>query len=369
MGPGAIVVIGSDRRPFSVITKAASENEIVFLEPLSCIEILGRSVVERTIDRLLRADIEAVSVLVAADIANEVGSLSSKWENVRFQAVSDVDAAVRRKLTEFSQAGIEHSIVVSADVYAETDLLDFYYFHKESRRSVTQSFDRDGPLDLWVVNCAEAQRAGLFGSLGRKEEANSSYFVREYTKRLTHARDLRQFATDVLQSRCAVRPSGREIKPGIWVEDGAEIHRRARVVAPAYIGRGSKIEQDALVTRCSNIEEDCCIDCGTVIEDSSILSNTHVGIWLDVCHAVAAGDLFLSLHRNVALEISDPAIIRINSSSRKTKEKNLGLIQWDDTQEIVPDTQQVVALQPLDTKLEKPPAPEAWQLGANPIQG
>jgi NDP-sugar pyrophosphorylase family protein len=369
VGPGAIVIIGSDRQSFNVSTKAGSEDEIVFSEPFSCVDILGRSVVERTIDRLLRADAEAVSVLVAADVANAVRSLAGKWDNVRFQAVPDVGLAIKRKLEKFSRAGIEHSIVVSADVYAETDLLDFFYFHKESRRSITRSFDREGPLDLWVVNCVEAQRADLPGLLGRKEGANSSYFVREYAKRLAHPRDLRQFATDVLQNRSAVRPSGREIKPGIWVEDGAEIHRRARVVAPAYIGRGSKVQQDALVTRCSNIEEDCSIDCGTVIEDSTILSNTHVGIWLDVCHAIAAGNLFLNLRRDVALEISDPAIIRINSSAKKTKEKNLCLMQWDDTPEIVPDTQQVVALQPLDTKPEKPPAPEAWQFGANPIQG
>ncbi len=349
MGLGAIVVIGSDRQPFSVSTKAASEEEVFFPEPFSCIDILGRPVVERTIEHLVRADAEVVSVIVAAEVADHVRSLSCRWKNVRFQAVSDVGSAVRGKLTEYSHAGIEHSFVVSAGVYAETDFLDLFYFHREAHQSVTRSFDREGPLDLWVVNCAEAQEADLLSGVGRKDGAGSSYYVREYVRRLSHPRDLRQFAKDVLQNRCAVYPSGRELKPGIWVDEGAEVHRRARIVAPAYIGRGSIVQQDALVTRCSNIERDCCIDCGTVIEDSSILSNTHVGIWLE--------------------EISDPAIIRLNSSFRKTKDADLGLIQWDDAQEAVPDTQQVVALQPLDSKPEKPQAPEAWQLGANPIQG
>src|SRR5579864_4529907 len=90
VGPGAIVIIGSDRQSFNVSTKAGSEDEIVFSEPFSCVDILGRSVVERTIDRLLCADAEAVSVLVAADVADAVRSLSGKWENVRFQAVPDI---------------------------------------------------------------------------------------------------------------------------------------------------------------------------------------------------------------------------------------------------------------------------------------
>jgi NDP-sugar pyrophosphorylase family protein len=369
VGPGAIVVVGSDRQPFSVTPKQTREDEVFFSKPFTCVDVLGRSVVERTIDRLVRADTELVSVLIAAEIAGSVQSLTGTWSNVRFQAVPDFSLAIQAKLQEHSEAGIEHSFVVSANVYAETDLLDLFYFHREAGQVVTRSFDREGPMELWVVSCAQAQDGDLSMMLGNNNGSTSSYFVREYVRRVAGPKEIRQFATDVLQNRCAARPSGREVKPGIWMDEGAEAHRRARIVAPAYIGRRSKVQQDALVTRCSNIEEDCCIDCGTVIENSSVLCNTHVGIWLDVCYAMAEGNLFLSLNHDVALEISDPAIIRVNGAFKKTKSMNRGLMQWDDAKAIVPDVQQVVALQPLDSKLEKPPAPESWQLGANPIQG
>ena len=372
MGPAAIVVVGSDSQPFDVAARASASAKDILPEPLSCISILGRSVIERTIERLVRAD-AVVSVLVAREAATGMGDISVTGESLKIQVVADVNSAVTRKLQEYSQDGIEYSFVLSASTYAETDLLDLFYFHREARQSVTRAFDSSGPLDLWVVTCAKACHEDLPTFLGRKSAAGSSYFVREYVKRLAHPQDLRQFATDVLQNRCAVRPAGREIKPGVWVDEGAEVHRQARIVAPAYIGRGSEVQQDALVTRSSNIEENCCIESGTVVEDSSILSNTHVGIWLDVCHAIAAGNLFLSLQRDVALEISDPAIIRTNSSLRRTKGGNLGLIQWNDAQddahEVVPETQPVVVLKPLELSLEKPPASEEWQLGANPIQG
>ena len=114
-----------------------------------------------------------------------------------------------------------------------------------------------------------------------------------------------------------MRPSGREIKPGIWAEEEAEIHRGARIVAPAYIGWGSKVREDTLITRCTSIEKNCYVDCGTVIENSSILANTHIGIWLDVCHAVASGDKFVSLGHDVVVKISDPSIMRSNSDAKK----------------------------------------------------
>jgi len=134
------------------------------------------------------------------------------------------------------------------------------------------------------------------------------------------------------------------------LNEGAEIHRRARVVAPAYIGGGSKVRADALITRFSNIERDCCIDCGTAVEDSSVLANTSVGIWLDLCHAVVRENMLLNLERDVLIEILDSRVLRASGASRrfapKTSERREVLEQISDLQE----TRQVL---------------NAWQLGNN----
>ncbi len=178
------------------------------------------------------------------------------------------------------------------------------------------------------------------------------YFVREYVNHFSHPRDLRAIAGDILLGRCEMRPVGREIRPGVWVGDDAEIHKGARIVAPAYIGSGSKVLDNTLITRLSSIERDCYIDCGTVIEDSSLLPNTRIGIWLDVRHAVVSGNKMLSLKRNVTVEISDPALVRSTLPARSTSS---AAGDWDGDG-IVPE-------------VENPhPTLDPWQFGIDLIQ-
>lgn len=356
MGLGAILVVGAEREIFS---SAAPQTDLKALlaQPLACVDILGRSVLESMIERFVRANVEAVTVLVAAEHSCGVEPLRGTYEHVSVRVVDDLFSALSEQLSDYSRRSIEHSFVVSASVYTETDLLDLFYFHREARQVATRGLDRDGPLDLWVVDCAQAQQGDVEGLLAQAEKAGATYFIREYVNRLLQPQDLRRLVSDALSGRCAMRPCGREVKPGIWIDTGAEIDRGARIVAPAYIGRGSKIQEDTLITRFSNIERDCCVDCGTVIEDSSILANTHVGIWLEVRHALANGNMFLSLEHEVVIEISDPGVMR---STRPVQQGTKDGWSWNRKAR----EPQTVA----DPKPKPSPAPE-WQLGADLIQG
>ena len=364
MGLGAIVVIGTEREAFGSTAPQGivqvPGSDALLPAPLACVDILGRSMVERAIERFTRADVELLTVLVPAGSVYEVRPFADTFETVNVQVVADVFSAITQQLHDYSQKGIEHSFVASANVYTETDLLDFFYFHREARQTATRALDREGPLDLWVVDCARAQQADMQSFLTRADETGASYFIRDYVSRLTHPRDLRQLVSDALCGRCAMRPSGREIKSGIWIDEGAEIHRRARIVAPAFIGCGSKIQEDALITRCSSIEGHCFVDCGTVIEDSSILANTHIGIWLDVCHAVASGNKLMSLVHDVVVEIADSSIMRSNGAVRPEAEEDFN---WRH-QEQYTNPQSIADIQP-----EQSSTPKPWQLGANLIQG
>jgi NDP-sugar pyrophosphorylase family protein len=147
------------------------------------------------------------------------------------------------------------------------------------------------------------------------------------------------------------------------MDDGAEVHRRARIVAPAYVGRASKVMEDTLITRFSSIEKGCCIDYGTVIENSSILENTQVGICLDVCHAVANGNKLLSLGHDVVVEISDPSVLRFNSLDRKQARDRKRVLsslfsRRKEGRQILPELQTASAS-----------APERCGFEPNPIQG
>jgi len=115
-----------------------------------------------------------------------------------------------------------------------------------------------------------------------------------------------------LNGRCSLRPLGFEVRPGVWMAEGAEVENEARIVAPAYVGKDVTVSRQCLITRGSNIERDSLVDYGTVIEDTTILPNTYVGIGLDVSHSIVDGDTLLNLQHEVMLRVEDAAVMRRN---------------------------------------------------------
>jgi NDP-sugar pyrophosphorylase family protein len=353
VGLGAVVVLANNREAVGQNGSQASW----LAQPLGCVDIMGRPMVERTIEHLLHAGVEKIKVLASTEVFRSCPSLAKRFDKVEIDTVNDPGAAANETLRTYIDQGIEHSFVLSGDLYAETDLLDFVYFHREAKKGVTRAFDHEGPLDLWVVDCANYSRFDL-EKAGATHGDGASYFIAGYVQRLLHPRDLRTIIADSLRGVCAMRPCGEEVRSGIWVGEGAAIDRRARIVAPAYIGPRTKVREDALITRCSSIERDCYIDYGTIVEDSTVLANTRVGIWLDVRHAVASGNKLMSLKHDVLLEISDSNVMRFNGTLPKHEAAELTLDSERD-------------LPPVVSELEPQPsaAREAWQLRANLIQG
>jgi len=200
-------------------------------------------------------------------------------------------------LAEYAERGIETAFVAGLGGYVEFDAEEMLQFHRQERQASTRAFNERGALDFWVI-----KRRGISTVPATRSAA---YPLCGYVNPLARAWDLRRLVVDALQGRCQLSPMGREIKPRVWVDDGAQLHRRARVVAPAYIGRASSVREDTLITRFSNVESFCEVDYGTAIEDSSVLSNSYVGIWLDVSHAVVCGSKLLNLSRNATLNLAD----------------------------------------------------------------
>jgi len=353
VGLGAIVVVGGALEALTSTAPQPGTQESPVTGPLEGVEIMGRSMVDRMVERFVRAGVEVVTVLVPGGIPLVTPAISKGLADVKVQVCSDIPSAITEKFAEYASNGIDHTFLVAGSLYTETDLLDLFYFHREARQPATRACERQVPLDLWVVDCAKAQNLTLENLFTQCSAV--SYFIRDYVNSIAHARDLRRLVSDVLRGRCALRPSGVEVRPGIWIEDGADVHRRARIVAPAYIGSGSKVREDTLITRCSSIERDCFVDYGTVIEDSSILANTHVGIWLDVAHSVADGNKLFNLERNVILEISDPSVMRANGAVAQER-KALRAVQEP-------------RAKAFEVKEKTTSTQKIWQFGANLIQG
>jgi hypothetical protein len=328
VGLGAIIVVGAKNGVFTQAAPSGSgsnDDPPLLGNPLACFDILGRSITERMIERFVKVEVDVISVLVEADVTFQVPPLRGSFPNLSIQIVNDAQHAVTQKLREFSMNGVDRCFVQSAAAYTETDFLDLFYFHREARQIATRAFDRNGALPLWVVDTVGV-RSDIEKLLSQAGKNGASYFLRGYVHRIAHPRDLRRIAEDMLRGSCEKGATGKEVRSGLWIDEGAKVHRRARIVGPAYIGCRSKVRADTLVTRFSSIERDCCVDYGTVVENTSLLPHTHVGIWLDVCHAIASGNQLFSLGRDVGVEISDPSVMRSTipafSSGREAEDWN-----------------------------------------------
>ena len=172
-------------------------------------------------------------------------------------------------------------------------------------------------LGIFVVDASRrADATTLFRSRLQKVRDDCERFLAKgYVNRLRTVADFRCLALDGLLEKNAVRPVGKELKPGVWVGEGANIHSKARVLAPAFIGAYSKIRASSLVTRNSVIEHHAEVDCGTVVENSTILPFTYVGAGLDVMHSVVGFQRISHLMRNVEVEIHDRKLVGISPAS------------------------------------------------------
>ena len=296
---GAVVIVGSSGEGGA--ERQLSSSTMQFEHGcLACIELLGRTVLGRTIEELLRGRIDSVAVIASSPFASAVIG----HEQVGFFTAHDVWQKAWEKAKSLSAEAV---VVVRLGAYVEFDPADLLQFHRDQGKAVTRAWSDDGSLDVWVVDPEIfAQNDGLVSCVEWEDPAR--YFVPGYVNRLESARDLR--ITDGLAARCHFRPQGTEIRPGIWLGHGAEVDRTARLVAPVYIGRASKIADQCLITRGSNVESNAKVDYGTVIEDSTVLSNTYVGIGLDLSHSIVDGDNLLHLQHGVSLKISDPVVLR-----------------------------------------------------------
>jgi NDP-sugar pyrophosphorylase family protein len=311
VGQGAILIVDS----------VPEGNESLISIGSGClegVEIAGKTTLERSIERLVAIDLEKITIVLAAGVDSSAFRFPAMSNPIiGVPAAVDVPGAVAKTLRSYADDGIQHSFISWACDYVETDLLDLLCFHRESRQAVTSTCNREGNLRLWAVDCAKCCDSDAISRLGDPiETSGSRYFVREYVMRLRSPQDLRRLAADIVRRKCETIPGGRQVRPGVWLDEGAKVHRRSRIVAPCYIGRNAQIDADALITRFTDIERDCRIQSGTVIDNSSILEGTIVGICLDVCHSVASGNTLINVERGVVIEIADSRILRANPRVR-----------------------------------------------------
>jgi len=290
---------------------AEGSREMLADVPLSLLPALGRPVISHTLDRLLSFGAEVTAIIEAAPAAylRPLQRPGLKW--IQTGKSGSLWNAAESCFNEYAQNGADLVLVFRLGAYAEFDLERLLQFHLEQRQRVTRLEDPNGPLDMFLISASRRNDGAYMfrHKLAAFRTACGRFRFTGYVNRLADVHDLRRLATDSLQLKTAIVPAGAQIKPGVWIEESARIHRSARILAPAFVGAHSKVRAAAVLTRGAVIEHHAEIDCGTVVENASVLPYTYVGAGLDLSHAVAGFRRLLHLERNVTVEIDDPKLL------------------------------------------------------------
>jgi NDP-sugar pyrophosphorylase family protein len=291
--------------------------------PTVLVEVLGKSTLQRTIDSLSSAGITEIIVITEANSASPAvrDVTVSNAKIVRTEAASLWRTA--ESLFEEHAETAGNIFLIRMNAYVELNWEAIIQHHERHLNRVTRVWhgSEPQPLDVFLVSSARRNDAAFLLRSGLRASRTDCkpYEVGqnnedEYINLLEHEFDLRRLASDALHCTCNLRPEGREIRPGIWVAAGARVDRKARLVAPVYVGRRARVCPGAVVTRGSAVEHHSVIGNGTVIENATILPYTELGPGLEVSHALLGNRHLFHLQRNLCTAVQDSRLVGLAST-------------------------------------------------------
>jgi len=280
--------------------------------PLATLDVAGKSTIQRMAERLQQYGISSVSAVIETSTPSGVRNFGLPSD------VSCVSAAPDRfwrtaesVFNDMAQSGAELVILIRLGAYAEADFEKLVQFHLDRKERVTRMASGAQPLEIFCISASRRNdAASLFRTQLSHCRSECPLLQHEgYLNPLATPRDLRQLAIDILTQQAQTCPAGKEIKPGVWTAPGAMVEKGARVLAPAFIGSMARIRSGAVITRCSSVERHAEVDCGTIIENSTVLPFSYVGAGLDLAHSIAGMGRIVNLQRDVSVTIVDTKLI------------------------------------------------------------
>lgn len=279
--------------------------------PYGLTEVVGKTPLQRVAERLQKFGSYPVTAVIEG-LAYSAALKPVRGLTTVTTAPDRFWRSAENAFNDLAQSGAELVILVRLGAYAELDFEKLVQFHIDGHCRVSQVAHRAQPLEIFCISASRRNdAASLFRSQLTKCRTESPLFDHfGYTNFLASALDLRQLAIDILTLKTDTAPSGEQIKPGVWVAAGAQIEKGARVLAPAFIGSRARVRSAAVITRCSSIEQYAQVDCGTVVENSSVLPYCSVGAGLELAHSVAGFAYIWNLRRACTVQITDEKLVR-----------------------------------------------------------
>ena len=309
----AILLTGVPAEPGDSSTSAAADAPESFSGvPFSLLPVLGRPVLHRVADQLNQAGVDSISVINAADpslpLIEDARGADLLWKDV---SADQIWRTAEERFSEAAQAGAELVIVIRLGAYVEVDIDPLLQFHLDRRNHTTQVVASDGSLDFFVLSGSRRNDAAflLRNRLTKMRVRTEPYVTAAYVNRLRNASDFRRLVLDSFSLKTAIQPVGEQVRPGVWVARGAKIDRSVRLVAPCYVGPYSRIRAGSLITRGTAIEHHSEVDCGTVVEASTLLPLAYLGTGLDLVHSLVGFKRIASMKHAAQLEVEDATLV------------------------------------------------------------
>jgi hypothetical protein len=277
--------------------------------PLALVDVTGASPLVRTIERLRQFGVSPVTVVVEDSSRRDHRPLPQG--TICLPAVPGrLWGAAESAFNELAQQA-ELMLLVRLGAYAEIDFEKLVHFHVLGQRRVSQVSCGTERLEIFCLNASRRNDAAslLRSRLNRCRSECELFEHSGYVNTLSGPEDLRQFSIDVLTMKTQTSPAGLQIRPGIWAAPMACIDKGSRVLAPAFIGLAARIGCGAVITRCTSIERHAQVDCGTVVENSTVLPYVYVGAGLDLAHSVVSASHIANLRRRVTVDVSDEKLL------------------------------------------------------------
>lgn len=279
-------------------------------------DVVGKSALERIAERLQKFGVSPITAVIDGQPYN-AGTKSPGNISQIFASADRFWRAAEGAFNDLVQSGAELVILVSLGSYAEIDFESMIQFHLDRQCRVSRVKQNGQPVEVF---CISASRRNDAASLFRSKLVHCRTDCPEfenlgYLNPLADSLDLRQFAIDILTLKTETAPAGEQVRPGVWAASRAQIEKGARILAPAFIGSFARIRSGAVITRCSSIERHAQVDCGTVVENSSLLPYSCIGAALELAHSVAGFSCIWNLRRDCAVRITDSKLLRHSVAS------------------------------------------------------
>jgi hypothetical protein len=312
----------SPQRPFKVVSSLRGVRALLLVGgrpglecfgeiPFALLDVLGRSILLRTIDRLRSVGVSEIVVLSDTDpLPPHPGSELCKFNVVAPEEFWDDALRQVRLLARQSEC----VLVQRLGSWAEVDYAAMVGKHRSFGSALTQACSPvAGPLEVFVIasNSLSEAAALLRGELRDERIEPVLYDTPGYVNAMSEPAEMRKLILDSFAGEAAITPWGQELRPGVWVGRGARIHHDARLLAPAFVGAYCHVHDGAVITRGSSLEHHAELDCAAVVDNSSLLPYTRVAAGLDVEQSVVGFRQVHSLLHKITVDIEDTHLIGI----------------------------------------------------------